>query len=101
MHDLILQTWLMGAFNLSGTDVLKSEYVSLKFRSNFYRVNQELSNRPFSYSTKESGSSDIFIHFYTQNSIEWRWGFYRYCPHSKILQNVSKRRSIEVLFQNS
>ena len=29
-------------------------------------------NRPFSYSTKESGSSDIFIHFYTQSSIEWR-----------------------------
>ena len=29
-------------------------------------------NRPFSYSTKESGSSDIFIHFYTRGSIEWR-----------------------------
>ena len=29
-------------------------------------------NRPFSYSTKEPGSSDIFIHFYTRGSIEWR-----------------------------
>ena len=29
-------------------------------------------NRPFSYSTKESGSRDIFIHFYAQSSIEWR-----------------------------
>ena len=27
-------------------------------------------NRPFSYSTKEPGSSDIFIHFYTRSSIE-------------------------------
>ena len=30
------------------------------------------SNRPFSYSTKEPGSSDIFIQFYTRGSIEWR-----------------------------
>ena len=29
-------------------------------------------NRPFSYSTKEPGSSDIFIQFYTPGSIEWR-----------------------------
>ena len=29
-------------------------------------------NRPFSYSTKEPGSSDIFIQFYSQGSIEWR-----------------------------
>ena len=29
-------------------------------------------NRPFSYSTKEPGSSVIFIHFYTRRSIEWR-----------------------------
>ena len=28
-------------------------------------------NRPFSYSTKEPGSSDIFIQFYTRGSIEW------------------------------
>ena len=28
--------------------------------------------RPFSYSTKEPGSSVIFIHFYTRGSIEWR-----------------------------
>ena len=29
-------------------------------------------NRPFSYSTKEPGSSVIFIQFYTRGSIEWR-----------------------------
>ena len=29
-------------------------------------------NRPFSYSTKEPGSSDIFIQFSTRGSIEWR-----------------------------
>ena len=29
-------------------------------------------NRPFSYSAKEPGSSAIFIHFYTRDSIEWR-----------------------------
>ena len=27
-------------------------------------------NRPFSYSMKESGSSDIFIHFYRRGSTE-------------------------------
>ena len=32
-----------------------------------YRV-----NRPFSYSAKGPGSSVIFIHFYTRDSIEWR-----------------------------
>ena len=31
-----------------------------------------LGNRPFSYSAKEPGSSVIFIHFYTGDSIEWR-----------------------------
>ena len=35
---------------------------------------RHLSNRPFSYSTKEPGSSVIFIHFYTRGSIEWRLG---------------------------
>ena len=29
-------------------------------------------NRPFSYSTKEPGSSGIFIQFYRRGSIEWR-----------------------------
>ena len=28
-------------------------------------------NRPFTYSTKEPGSSVIFIHFYTRGSSEW------------------------------
>ena len=31
-----------------------------------------ITNRPFSYSTKEPGSSVIFIHSQTQGSIEWR-----------------------------
>ena len=34
--------------------------------------NEWVRNRPFSYSTKEPGSSDIFIQFYTRGSIEWR-----------------------------
>ena len=59
------------------------------FLSNFTPV----SNRPFSYSTKESGSSVIFIHFYTRGSIEWRYGFYLNCAHSKILQNLMKSHS--------
>ena len=57
-------------------------------------------NRPFSYSAKEPGSSVIFIHFYTRDSIEWRKSFYHNCAHSKILQNVAKYRSIEILSQN-
>ena len=44
-------------------------------------------NRLFSYSAKEPGSSVTFIHFYTRNSIEWRWVFYHYFAHSKTLQN--------------
>ena len=32
----------------------------------------EVENRPFSYSAKEPGSSVLFIHFYTRDSIEWR-----------------------------
>ena len=60
-----------------------------------------LKNRPFSYSTKEPGSSDIFIQFYSQGSIEWRWSFDHNCAHSKILQIVMKYRSIHILFQNS
>ena len=36
------------------------------------QLSQFLHNRPFSYSTKEPGSGDIFIHFYTRSSIEWR-----------------------------
>ena len=57
--------------------------------------------RPFRYSAKEPGSSVIFIHFYTRDSIKWRYSFYHYCAHSKILQNVAKYRSIEILSQNS
>ena len=32
----------------------------------------QIYHRPFSYSRKEPGSSDIFIQFYAQGSIEWR-----------------------------
>ena len=32
----------------------------------------DLENRPFSYSTKEPGSSDIFIQLFSRGSIEWR-----------------------------
>ena len=31
-----------------------------------------MTNRPYSYSTKEPGSSDVFIHFHSQILIEWR-----------------------------
>ena len=58
-------------------------------------------NRPFSYPKKEPGSSVIFIHFDTRCSIEWRWSFYHYCAHSKILQNLARYRSIQILSQNS
>ena len=39
---------------------------------NFKVLPNYLDNRPFSYSAKEPGSSVIFIHFYTRDSIEWR-----------------------------
>ena len=45
-----------------------------------------------SYSTKEPGSSITFIHVDTRGSIVWR------CAHSKVLRNVSKYPSIEILF---
>ena len=41
----------------------------LKGISQHFRMDE---NGPFSYSTKEPGSSDIFIQFYTRGSIEWR-----------------------------
>ena len=40
----------------------------------------------------------IFIREVRSNDVK---AFYRYCAHSKILQNVNKPRSIEILFQNS
>ena len=58
-------------------------------------------NRPFSYSTKEPGSSDIFIQIYTRGSKEWRYSFDRNCAHSKTLQIVMKYRSLHIRFQNS
>ena len=58
-------------------------------------------NRPFSYSTKEPGSSDIFIQIYARGSKEWRYSFDRNCAHSKTLQIVMKYRSIHIRFQNS
>ena len=44
-------------------------------------------------------SSVIFIQFYARGSIEWRYSFYHNCGHSKILQNVAKYRSIQILFR--
>ena len=31
--------------------------------------------------------------------MEWYWSFYHCCIHSKILQDVAKYRSIEILFR--
>ena len=39
----------------------------------------------------------IFIHKILLSSVR----FYHYCAHSKILQNVAKYQSIQILFQNS
>ena len=61
---------------------------------------KEFLNRPFNYSTKEPGSSDIFIQFYTQGSIELCYSFDRNCALSKILQNLMKYRSSQIHFQN-
>ena len=44
-------------------------YKTMEFHSTLPCV---LYNRPFSYSTKESGSGVIFIHFYTGGLIKWR-----------------------------
>ena len=57
----------------------------------------DLGNRPFSYTTKEPGSSVIFIHFYMRGSIEWRQSFGLHCAHSKILQIVANCRSLLIL----
>ena len=61
-------------------------------------VISSIMNRTFSYSTKEPRSNIILIQFYTGRSIEWHESFVYYCAHSKILQNVSKSRSIQILF---
>ena len=53
--------------------------------------------RPFSYSTKESGSSDIFIHFIHEarlNGVKASTFLFTF----EILQNVMKYRSIRILF---
>ena len=54
-------------------------------------------NRPLSYySTEESGSRDIFMHFIREvDGVALE--LYQYCAHSKILQNVMKYRSINIL----
>ena len=46
---------------------------------------QRYTNRSLTCSTKESGSSDKFIHFYTKFSIEWRYSFHQCCKNEKIL----------------
>ena len=57
---------------------------------NFSKINKRGGD---DYSVLES------IHFHTRGSIEWRKSFYRNCAHSKILQNVTKYRSILTLFR--
>ena len=48
-----------------------------------------VSNRCFSYSTKEPGSSVIFIHEVRSNGVRAS-GFYHNCALSKILRKCSK-----------
>ena len=56
-------------------------------------------NRPFSYSKKESGPSNIFILIYTKGSIEWRCSCYRHCSHSKILQRYTNLVRLRFFFR--
>ena len=51
---------------------LVQEYSSLQLYDFVLIEFSNVYNRPFSYSRKEPGSSDIFIQFYTRSSIEWR-----------------------------
>ena len=44
--------------------MIRFEILCSPFRSLAKIRTETISNRPFSYSTKEPGSSDIFIHFY-------------------------------------
>ena len=62
-------------------------------------MESNLCDRPSSYSRKEPVSSVIFKHFYTRGSIEWRYSFFHYYVHSRILQNVARYRSILILFR--
>ena len=79
------------------TEILKNvEPFCMNFRKFRNRV-YEFVNRPFSYSTKEPGSSDIFIQLYARGSKKWRRSFDHNCKHSKILQNVMKYRSIYIV----
>ena len=50
---------------------LSSQNPRTAFGCFFYTFNIKIYNKPFSYSTKEPGSSVIFILFYTQGSTEW------------------------------
>ena len=61
------------------------------------RLTQEVSN--CSTVLKESGSSDIFIHFYSKRSIEWRYSLYSCCVNSKILQNISNSVRLRFFFR--
>ena len=53
-------------------------------------------NRPFRYSTKKLGVSNIFLHFHRKCIIEWHNNFLRYCTHLKILQNALEPCSIDM-----
>ena len=52
-------------------------------------------NRQFSHS-KKAIRTTFLCNSTRKGSIELRQGFYNYCAHSKILQNVQEYRSIKI-----
>ena len=57
-------------FLFSVVPIFQHHSTILALPSNVKRIPVFINNRPFSFSTKEPGSSIIFIHFYTRGSIE-------------------------------
>ena len=49
-----------------------------------------IGNRLFSYPPKETGLSDICMHFDTKGSNEWRSSLYHCCSRSKSLRKCIK-----------
>ena len=78
---------------------MKISVIKLEAIFDFVSKISVISNRPFSYSRKDPGSSVISIHSYTRGSIEWHEGFCLYCAHSKILQNIGNYQSTLFLFR--
>ena len=65
------------------------------------RLSQRLSepNRPSSYSQQGLGSSDIFIKFYPEGSVEWSYGLY-HCYVYKRCKNKDYVHKMLEHFQN-